>query len=295
MSAQPLDPRAIIAVLTGILILCLMDTMIKSLSGSHSVGQILFLRYFCGAPFAIAFFLYLRTGLPGLDMVRAHALRSVIIVVTAAQFFFALSVLPLAEAMALSFLAPLFTAILASLMLKEHIPVKVYVAVAVGFGGVIVIAYGQIGQGETSTMRSFGIAAAIGCAFTYALNLIYLRQRAQTDPLSTIVLLQHILPLFLTFPFAFLVWSQPTPGQWLTYMGIGFCGVCGHLSFAYGYSRAAAGRLGVLEYSSLIWGVALGYFIFGEVPGLQTLIGSGFIIAACIWSASGAAKKEAVS
>ncbi len=240
-------------------------------------------------------FLWMRPGTPGLGLLKAHALRSVIIVVTAAQFFFALSVLPLAEAIALSFLAPLFTAILASLILKEHIPVKVYIAVAVGFAGVIVIASGSIGLGDVNRLRAFGIAAAIGCAFTYALNLIYLRQRAQTDPLSTIVLLQHVLPLFITLPFAFIVWVQPTPMQWLTYIGIGFFGVCGHLSFAYGYARASAGRLGVLEYSSLVWGVALGYFIFGEVPGLQTLIGSGFIIAACIWAASGGSKKEAVA
>ncbi len=267
----------------GILFLSAMDALIKGVATAHPTPQIVFMRFACGLPWVLLALVWLRPPAPTMPMIRAHMVRGVLVVITAFLFFFALAKLELAEAITLSFLSPLFLALLAALILKEPIRPAVLGAIVVGFVGMGVIVAGKIGGGGTLDLpRILGIAAAITCALTYAANLVLLRQRAQTDPLGLIVLAQNLFPLILIAPFAIAVWETPDLRSWVLFAGIGLLGVVGHLSLAWAFKHANAGPLGVLEYTALIWGSAFGYLAFGEVPVWTTWAGAALIVAACL-------------
>lgn len=266
----------------GIFLLSVMDAMIKGVATAHPTAQIVLMRYACGMPWAIAFFLWTRPSATTAPMLRAHLLRGVLVTITAFLFFYALAVLPLAEAITLSFLSPLFLALLASLILKEAIQRAVLVAILVGFIGMAVIVAGKVGGGEFDLVRVLGIAAAVASALTYAANLVLLRKRAQTDPFGLIILFQNLFPLLIIAPFAYAVWEAPELRSWVIFLGIGAFGLAGHLCMAWAFKHANAGPLGVLEYTALIWSAGLGYLVFAEVPAWTTWAGAALIILACL-------------
>lgn len=275
-------PLPFLVAALGIFLLTVMDALIKGVASTHSTTQIVFMRYACGLPWALLFFVFARPSRPTREMVRAHLLRGGLVVVTAFLFFYALARLPLAETITLTFLSPLFLAALAAIILKEPIPPAVLIAIGVGFLGMGVIVAGKIGGGEFDLVRVLGIAAAVSSALAYAANLVLLRKRAQTDPFGLIILFQNLFPLVIIAPFAWLVWEVPSWASWATFLGIGAFGLAGHLCMAWAFRHANAGPLGVLEYTALIWSAGLGYFVFSEVPGWTTWAGAALIVAACL-------------
>lgn len=266
----------------GIFLLSAMDALIKSVAAAHPTAQIVFMRYACGMPWAILYVLWDRPSAPTHEMMRAHLTRGVLVVITAFLFFYALATLPLAEAITLTFLSPLFLAILAAWILKEPIPARVLGAIVVGFVGMTVIVAGKIGGGVFDLVRALGIAAAVTSALAYAANLVLLRKRAQTDPFGLIILFQNLFPLILIAPFAWAVWEVPELGSWILFLGIGALGLAGHLCIIWAFKHANAGPLGVIEYTALIWSAGFGFAFFGEVPGLATWAGAALIIGACL-------------
>lgn len=275
-------PLPFLVAALGIFLLSAMDALIKGVAASHSTTQIVFMRYACGLPWAVLFFAAARPPLPTAEMVRAHGLRALLVVATAFLFFYALARLPLAEAITLTFLSPLFLAVLAALILKEPVPPAVLAAIAIGLAGMGVIVAGKIGGGVFDAARALGIAAAVSSALAYAANLVLLRKRAQTDPFGLIILFQNLFPMLFIAPFAWLVWETPDPASWLTFLGIGAFGLAGHLCMAWAFRHANAGPLGVLEYSALIWSAGFGYLFFAEVPAWTTWAGAALIVAACL-------------
>jgi drug/metabolite transporter (DMT)-like permease len=266
----------------GIFLLSLMDGLIKGVAAAHPTPQIVFMRFACGLPWALLALAVLRPRWPDRAMVRAHLLRGALVVLTASLFFYALAHLELAEAITLAFLSPLFLAVLAALILKEPIPPAVLIAIVVGFVGMTVIVASKVGGGIFDLARVLGIAAAILSALFYAANLVLLRKRAQTDALGLIVLFQNLFPMLMVAPFAYFVWETPDPRSWLLFAGIGLLGLGGHLCLAWAFARANAGPLGVLEYTALVWGSAIGFMAFGEVPEWTTWAGAALIVAACL-------------
>jgi S-adenosylmethionine uptake transporter len=211
---------------------------------------------------------------------RAHGLRAVTVVVTASAFFYALSVLPLAVALALSFTSPFFIALAAKIFLGERPSQKVWIAVAIGFVGVLVVLSGEIGRSGQATLG--GIIAAMLAAVSYALAMVLLKSRASHDPLPTIVLLQSVLPASFVAPFGAYAWTPPAGPTLAWFALIGVLGTAGHLALAWAYGRADASRLGVLEYTAFVWGVLIGLAVFGEVPSVATLCGTALIVAGAI-------------
>lgn len=276
-----------LVVTLGVFLLSIMDALIKIVATDYPTAQIVGMRFLCGLPWAVLVVLWLRPAWPSADMLRAHVFRGFVVVITASLFFYALAKLELAEAIALSFLAPLFLAVLAALILRERISPRVFGAIVAGFIGMGVILWGKAIGGNVTDARLWGAAAAIACAFTYAANLVLLRKRAQTDPLALIVLFQNLFPLLIVSPFALAVWVEPKPEAWFLFAGIGALGIAGHSCMAWGFARANAGPLGVIEYTALIWGAGLGFAFFGEVPAWTTWAGAGLIVAACLLVARG--------
>lgn len=264
----------------GIGLLTVMDGLVKLVSAQHATAQVVLLRFAFGAVAALIAFRAMRDPWPGGAALRAHALRAVAIVVTASAFFYALSVLPLAVTLALSFTSPFFIALAARLFLGERPAPRVWLAVAVGFLGVLVVLSGEIDRSGGATIA--GIAAAMLSAVSYAVVMVMLKSRTSHDPVATIVLLQNALPALLVAPFGALAWTAPDGASLLWFALIGTLGTTGHLALAWAYGRADASRLGVLEYTAFVWGVLIGLAVFGEVPSLATLAGTALIVAGAV-------------
>lgn len=268
--------RAVPQAIAGIAVLSIMDAVIKHVAGRYPTFELTFARFLFGGIVIALVLAVVRPGVPSWETLRINGVRALLVVVTSTCFFYALGVLPLAETLALSFLAPIFMALFAAAFLKERVDGRIFIALALGFIGMAVIVGGKMGGGWDGS--AWGVAAALASAVTYALSMVLLRARAKHDPVVTIVAIQNIGPAILLAAPAAAVWVPPTASDWGLFMLIGAMGVTGHLLLARAFARAEAARLAPLEYTSLIWAVGLGFVFFDEVPGLATLGGSFLIV-----------------
>jgi S-adenosylmethionine uptake transporter len=265
----------------GIAVLSIMDAVIKGMSAYYPTFQVAFLRFACGSLIVACVVAVMRPGWPNRESIIANAIRSVIAVVTAVSFFYALGQLPLAETLVLSFLSPMFIALFGLLMLKEKVDVRIIGAIVIGFAGTLIVVLGQ--TEEANAVRSWtGVAAALTSAVTYALSLVLLRQRAQRDKFLHIVVFQNIGPAVLVAPFAVFVWQPLDYAHLVWFMLMGLLGFMGHMLMVTAYAKAEAARLAPLEYTALIWAVLIGYGAFSEIPTWATLGGGILIVGAAM-------------
>ncbi len=272
--------RAVLVAIAGIGLLSLMDAAVKEVANVIPTWEIVFLRYLFGVGFALPMFMAGQGRLPPWEVLRAHLWRAVAVVVTATSFFYALGALPLAVTLALSFTSPIMIALLARAGLGERAGIGVFLAIGVGFLGVLTVLAGEIQRSGTGTL--LGILAATTAAAAYAVAMVSLKARAMRDPLVTIVFLQNGFAMLLIAPFAATVWTPPSIAQLGWFALIGLLGTGGHVALAWAYRRAAASRLGAIEYTAFLWAVLLGFAFFGEVPSLATFAGAALIIAGAI-------------
>ena len=270
----------VLVAMAGIGLLSIMDAAVKLVSAGVPTWQIVLLRYAFGTAFALAVFLAGDRSLPPAETMKAHLLRAVAVVITAATFFYALSVLPLVVTLALSFTAPIMIALLARASLGERPSAGVLAAIGVGFLGVLTVLAGELHRSGTGTL--LGIAAAMTAAASYAISMVSLKWRAGRDPIATIVLLQNGFATLLVAPLGAWAWIPPAPSTLAWFVLIGLLGTIGHIALAWSYGRAEASRLGAIEYTAFVWATVLGLVFFGEVPSLTTLAGAALIMGGAV-------------
>jgi drug/metabolite transporter (DMT)-like permease len=262
------------ALLTG------MDAVIKGLAARYPTVDLILARYIAGFLFMVPVVLVVRPPLPDRAMLRAHALRTLVMLCTAFLFFSALRLLPLIEAVVFSYLAPVFMALLARVLLGEKAGASTLAAIGVCFAGVVVIAWGK-GVGRDMVGRDLlGVGLALAAAVTYALAMVLLRARSGSDTIVGIVSLQNVFAVACMAPAA-AVLGTPSAllgPDWAAFLAVGLLGTLGHLAYAYAFTRAPAAQVGTVEYTSFLWAAALGYLLFGEVPTLSALAGGGLIV-----------------
>jgi S-adenosylmethionine uptake transporter len=258
-----------------------MDAVIKGMAAHYPIPQVTFMRFACGTMVAGAIVIAMRPGWPSRETIVANSLRSVVAVLTASTFFYALGTLPLAETLVLSFLAPMFVVLFGVLLLKERADGRILAALGAGFVGTLVVVLGQGGGAQTE--RSWpGVAAALASAVFYALSVVLLRQRAQRDKYIHIVMFQTLGPMLLISPVGFAFWQPMTMPHFAWFLVMGTLGVVGHMLMATAFAKAEAARLAPLEYTALIWAVLIGYAVFAEIPTLATLAGGALIVGAAL-------------
>ena len=283
------DPPATFAsplllAVAGVGFLCGVDALVKHLGASSEVQMVTFLRYAAGSLFAVGIWLY--RGRPGVarEALRAHSLRAVVIIGTAMPFFWALGRLPLAEVIAIAFIAPLLVPFAARLFLGERIRPVSLAAAAIGFAGVLVSTAGApptvAGDG-----RAWAIAAVLLSAVCYSLSVVLMRARAAKDGAVVVGLLAATLPALLLAPVALATAPLPPLAEMPWYLALGACGTIGIALFALAYARAEAQLLAPTEFTALGWAAGLGYLFWDEVPRIQVLGGAAIIIAACLLAA----------
>jgi S-adenosylmethionine uptake transporter len=259
-------------------LLTLMDALIKALSARYPTLQIAFLRFGFGLIGAAIYAAWSRPGWPTREATLYNGMRAILIVFTATTFFFALARLPLADAIALSFISPVLTALFGVALLGERLDWRIAVALAGGFAGMLLIIGGSVGTAGLGRDVLVGAAAVLLSAVGYALNIIVLRHRATRDPLSQIVLFQNLGPaLLLALPVVW-VWTPLTLGDTAVFALLGTLGVTAHTMLAHAFARIEAARLAPVGYMTLAWGVLFGFLFFAELPGLATLAGAALIV-----------------
>jgi len=261
-----------------------MDATIKYLAQSNHVLSVALGRYAFGTLFSLAIWFY--AGRPRIsgEMWRAHALRGVVIAATATSFFWALTVLPLAEAVTLSFIYPLIVPFVAAAMIGERVRLSSMVGAGLGFLGVAIAALGAPSPDE-SPLHALGVAAVLASAALFAVAMVLLRARAQTDGAPIVGLMTSFIPgLILLGPTAAFS-SAPQLADWPIFLLMGaFAAVFMYL-MARAYAAAEAQQLAPIHYTELVWATLLGYLIFHETPRPQVYLGAVLIIAACLYAA----------
>lgn len=271
--------RPILLVIAADGLLSLMDAIIKGLTGRYSTLQIAWLRFVSGLIWAAVLVAAMRPGWPGRETIVFNATRSVLVVATATTFFYALGALPLAEAIALSFVSPLFIVLFGVMLLGERFDARIGIALVIGLAGMLLIAGARVGDASYSSDAWLGAGAAVVSAVVYGLNIVLLRARATRDPLPTIVLFQNLGPALLLAVPAAAVWVTPTTSDLALFVCIGAVGVVGHYLLAQAFAGAEAARLAPVTYVSLAWGTLFGYLFFAELPSLAALAGAALIVA----------------
>lgn len=276
----PLRDNPVLRAIAGIALLTCMDAVMKGQMQGHPLIQAIFMRFACGAVVILAILAVVRPRRPTRASLIANLARIPVALLTTICFFYSVSVLPLAEALTLSFLSPLFVALFGIILLKEQVDRRIWVALAFGLAGMLVMVWPRLGAGMSGD--TLGVLAALASAVTYAFNLVLLRRLALHEHPVTIVAFQNCGPALVLAVPAFLVWVPLTLRDLALYGLAGVLAIAGLLAITSAFAMAKAARLAAVEYTALIWAAGLGWTLFGEVPGLHTLAGAALIVAGAL-------------
>lgn len=261
-----------------------MDATIKHLLQSNHVLLVSFGRYLFGAFFSLL--IWWRAGHPVItkEMWRAHGLRGFVIAICAVTFFWSLKVLPLAEAVTLSFIYPLLAPFVAFLLLKERIRVSSVICALVGFGGVIIAMQGAPSEAE-SPLHDLGVIAALLAATFFSVAMVLLRERAQKDGPVIVSLMTGVVPGLILLSPTVVFATPPNLDDWWFFLQLGALAAVFMYLMAQAYARAEAQQLAPIHYTELLYASLIGFFLFHEVPRPEIYMGAALIIAACLWAA----------
>jgi drug/metabolite transporter (DMT)-like permease len=259
-------------------LLTLMDALIKVLTARYPTLQIALLRYLFGLVGAVVYTAWVSPGWPTREATFHNGLRAILIAVTATSFFFALGKLPLADAIALSFISPVLTALMGALLLGERLDWRIAAGLVAGLAGMLLIVGGSLGMGHYGEDVLIGAGAVVVSAIGYSLNIVMLRHRATRDALAHIVLFQNLGPAIILAVPGLLVWMTPTLADLALFGLLGTIGVIAHTMLAHAFASLEAARLAPVQYLTLVWGVVFGFLFFAELPGLATILGALLIV-----------------
>jgi S-adenosylmethionine uptake transporter len=278
----PAIPFAVAAL--GIALFSTMDALMKGLSLAIGTYNALLWRTLAGAAIGGAFFFLRRSPKPAPAALRVHLIRGTMGSVMALTFFWGLARVPMAQAIALAFVAPLIALYLAAVLLEERIERAAILASLLGFAGVIVILAGQA-QAELGREALLGSLSILASAGLYAWNIILMRQQAQ---LARPVEIAFFTALVMAVCFALaapLLAAPPPPAQLPAIIGAASLAFGSLLLLSWAYARAQAQHLAPVEYTGFIWAAIFGWTVFAEPVRPLTLAGAAMIVAAC-WIAA---------
>jgi drug/metabolite transporter (DMT)-like permease len=271
--------RAIACMTIAVALFTIMDGFIKWLgSAGYPTMQLVFFRsLFAFLPLSVVLFRgpwrqQLVTRKPW-----AHLLRCLAGLTAMAGFFYSYSVMPLADAIAIGFAAPIFITALSVPLLGEKVGIRRWTACLVGFGGVLVIV--QPGPG----LLESGALFALGATVCYAVAAISVRRLARSD--SNVAIVFYFTLCTTVVSAGFMPWQWVTP-DWID-LGLlillGLLGGTAQLFMTEAFRQGEVGLIMPFEYTAMIWSVGIGYFVWQEIPGLAVWLGSALVIASGLY------------
>jgi drug/metabolite transporter (DMT)-like permease len=272
--------RAIAYILTASFLIIVLDTAVKWLAKGYSPLQIGFVRYVMGLFLAAG--IATRTG--GIRTLRTrrisgHLLRSVVNLTTMLSFYYALRLLPLADSIAINFAAPLFVTALSGPLLGEHVGPRRWLAVAFGFGGVLLAV-----QPSPSGI-SLGAALALLSGLCWALTIVTSRQISDTEPSHTILFYYSLAVVIVLGTAMPRLWIEPSLHDWIWFIVVGISGSFGQFCYNQAFRYGEASAIAPLDYLSIVWATLFGFVIFGDIPSWLVLGGAVCIVASSIYIA----------
>ncbi len=269
----------------GILMMCLavaffasMNAFVKELRVQEMpVVEIIWGRYFFHTILVLLVFpRRIPTLLSGSDK-PLQIVRSILVLLATGCMFTAVGFMPLADAIAITFISPLLITALSVPFLGERVGVRRWIAVAVGFAGMLIILRPGGGLFQPVALLPIGVTV-----FYAAYQIITRLISHRTDPINSVfytaivggVVMSAIVPFF---------WQTPTPAQWGMLLAAGVLGGLGHWAIIIAYQRAEAPLVAPFAYTELVWATLLGLAVFGDFPDTWTFAGAAVIAASGIY------------
>jgi drug/metabolite transporter (DMT)-like permease len=208
---------------------------------------------------------------------KLNMIRGFILFISGLVNFYALKQLPLATAASINFAAPLISCALAQVFLKEHVGIRRWCAVIVGFCGVLIVM-----RPGTQAFHP-AMFASLGTAFTIAIFQIVTRKVGFKDEPETGLLWVFGVCLLITSIWLPFGWQMPSPAMWPFLLCIGAAGMGTHVLMSRSLQLAKASAVAPLIYTQIIWMILFGFILFGNWPDLTTLLGASIVIASGIY------------
>lgn len=258
-------------VIAGGVLFVIMNTLVKFLTTEFNPVMLTWARYFFHVGFVVVVFPKSLLGVLRTEQIPFQIGRSVLLLMATIANFVALALLPLAEVASIIFLAPIFVAGLAVLVLRERVAAWRWLLIGLGFSGALIIVQPQGGT------FGLGAAAALACALFFALYQITTRIVREAQPIVSLLYggLVGIVVLSLVVPF---YWQAPTALQWLLFIAIGSLGAAGHLLVIMALQRAEASKMAPFTYVQLLWAMIASWLVFADLPSVTTVIGAAVIV-----------------
>ena len=270
--------KAVILNISAWMLLPLMDGIAKFLSQEIHFLQVVWGRYFFMAVFSILITsLFFKKNLIFPKLIQIQILRSSFLFLSTIFFFYAISIISMAEAITLSFISPIIATILSFVILKEKVGPRRWIAVLAGFVGVLFVIRPGFNEINLASI------AAVGAGICYAFYLISTRKLSATDnPLMTLIFtgFTGCIVISLIVPF---FWTSLSLSQWVLLISLAAIGTMAHFLIILSLSYAEASKLAPLGYSEIIMNVIIGYYFFGDFPDQWIWLGLIIIVASGIY------------
>ena len=265
--------KAITFNLLAWVMLPIMDGFAKYLSSDLPVLQITWARYFFTVVFTFPIMLFFfRKNLVWTNKPKLQFIRGLILLSANICFFYSISVISLAKALTLAFIAPLIVTAFSPIFLDEKVGFRRWMAVIIGFiGSLVVIRPGFVEINLASL-------AALGTGIMYGFYLIITRKLSTSDnPLLTLLLTGVVGAIIISTVMPF-VWVKPSLSQWSMMAAIGIFACIGHLFLILSLKYADASKLAPFSYFEIITNIIIGYYFFSDFPDYWTFLGLFIIV-----------------
>jgi drug/metabolite transporter (DMT)-like permease len=269
----------------SVVLFAMMSTLIRAAGQKFPLGEVVFFRSFFALIPVVAYYAW-RGELYSVVATRrplGHLGRGTQGICAMFVNFAALARLPLMDATAISFASPLMTVALAAIVLKERVRRYRWSAVALGFGGVIVMMWPYLDIWGTfavsSTERTIGAICAITGAVLNAGTVIQTRRLTMSETTSAIVFYFSLICSIAGLATLPLGWLAMSPLEAVMLVMIGIIGGMSHLLLTECYRHAPASVVAPFDYTAMIWAFLFGYFVFGELPSVYVYVGAVIVVA----------------
>ena len=271
--------KAVLLNISAWMLLPIMDGLAKHLSTEIHFIQVVWGRYFFMTLISLSIiYFFFNKNLKWPNNIKIQLIRSLFLFLSTILFFYAISVISLAEALTLAFVSPMIVTLLSAIILKEQVGIRRWSAVIIGFTGVLFVVRPGFNEINLATIT------AIGCGICYAFYIISTRKLSNQDnPLLTLIFtgLSGSIVISLIVPF---YWSSLTITQLILLISLALIGTLAHFLLILSLNYAEASKLAPLTYSEIVMNVIIGYYFFGDFPdqwiwlGLIIIVSSGVYI-----------------
>jgi len=275
----PENLRGILWLILGAFLFVLVDVFVKMLGRKFDPFQLALFRYAIG--WIVLAPIFIRMGRSNLrtQHIGLHLLRMVLAFAAQLGVFVSVIYMLLADATAFMFTKPLFTTVVAVLLISEAVSARRWVATLVGFVGVLIMV-----RPGSDSMDPVALIA-IGAAMTFAVANVLIRMLARTEPPNRILFYYHIGGIVAFTGPAIWVWRTPVGNEWLLLIAIGVITTAGMVCYIRAFSVGEPSAVGPSENVRLIYAALFGYFLFSEIPSIWTGIGAAIIVASTYYIA----------